>query len=578
MAPRSKRQRHLKKLVDSQERKADGRFREEVVYLRESNAGNNLNLIEAVTGDLNSEVIIDESDFDGFESIQVDDSTWTALPGCEDDFDNEEQNAAELDHDMNDSKIGSSLLASIEETEKRWRETGANFGRRDCGTSRTTFFRRNKKKAADLLEDRALPKINSFFAVQPRDRAYDTDEEIEQCQVILGEVAVSGEVQRHFSIEEALEDLRPLITDSRAVSSVSNKLLPWEITRARAVYRYFLFLFEGVSKMESSGNVAFFFYPHATKKKTLMTMADASKSYKARTIRLWADQYLDTGVFQKYKQGQHVKTFSVINDETNKKIIQGYLRAMTDEERTPSIFREHCNKPDGLLTKFREAPTKICYETAKRWMILLGFKATTASKGWFTDSHERADVVESRVQFLENMAEIESRMRFYSGDDLMIEIPPVLEEGKKEAVLVTHDESTFYCNEGRRYFWLENGKKKLLPKSKGLSIMISGFCCHCHGFVSLPGGSKSYQLFKAGTSREGWFTNQHLVDQFHGCIDALRHYHPDCELTIAFDNSMTHRARAPDGLDAKRLNKVSRCAFVLSITLFSLNHCIYPFF
>lgn len=563
MAPRSKRQRHLRKLVESQERTADGRFREEVVYVRESQAGNDLNSIRDTTGDHNSEVHNDESEFDG--SIQIDESIWTVLPACEDGFDEEEQNDAELDHDLNDSEIASTLLASIEETEKRWRATGANFGRRDCGTSRTTFFRRNQKKAAALLEVRVLPKINTLFTVQPPDRVYDTDEEIEQCQVILGEVAPSGEVQRHFSIQEALEDLRPLVIDSRAVSSVSNKLLPWEITRARAVYKYFLLLAEGVSKMESSGNVAYFFYPHATSKKTLMTMADASKSYKARTIRLWADQYLDTGVFQKYRQGQHVKTFSVINDETNKKVIQSYLRAMTDEERTPTVFMEHCNKQDGLLTKFRVAPTKICYETAKRWMIHLGFKATTASKGWFTDSHERVDVVESRVQFLEDMADLESRMRFYSGDDMSTEIPPVL-EGKKEAVLVTHDESTFYCNEGRRYFWLENGKKKLLPKSKGSSIMILGFCCHCHGFVSLPDGSKSYQLFIAGTSREGWFTNQHLVDQFHGCIDAIRHYHPDCELTIAFDNSMTHRARAPDGLDAKRLNKVSLIAFAISFS------------
>ena len=149
---------------------------------------------------------------------------------------------------------------------------------------------------------------------------------------------------------------------------------------------------------------------------------------------------------------------------------------------------------------------------------------------------------------------------------MSIPILPVLQEGKKEAVLVTHDESTFYCNEGRRYFWLENGKKKLLPKSKGASIMVSGFCGHCHGFMSLPGGSKSYQLFKAGTSREGWFTNQHLVDQFNGCIDVIRHYHADCELIIAFDNLMTHRARAPDGLDANRLNKVSRCTLHILFT------------
>ena len=84
--------------------------------------------------------------------------------------------------------------------------------------------------------------------------------------------------------------------------------------------------------------------------------------------------------------------------------------------------------------------------------------------------------------------------------------------------------------------------------------MVSGFCCQCHGFMSLPTG-KSYQLFKAGIAREGWFTNQHLVNQFDSCLHVLKHYHPDRNLVIAFDNSMTHRARAPDVLDASRLKK-----------------------
>jgi hypothetical protein len=64
-----------------------------------------------------------------------------------------------------------------------------------------------------------------------------------------------------------------------------------------------------------------------------------------------------------------------------------------------------------LLKKFRDARTKICYETAKRWMIPLEFKATTASKEGFTDSHERVDVMKSRVQFPEHMAEFHSHFR-----------------------------------------------------------------------------------------------------------------------------------------------------------------------
>lgn len=228
-----------------------------------------------------------------------------------------------------------------------------------------------------------------------------------------------------------------------------------------------------------------------------------------------------------------------------------------------------CNDTEnGLLRGIDGAPANICYNTAKRWMMCLGFKPTTASKGWYTDSHERSDVVD----FLLQMGEYDRRMSHFRGEDIGERIPPQLNEGNKECVLITHDESTFYCNEGRRFFWLENGKKKLLPKSKGKSLMISGFCCQCHGFMS-DSGAKSYQVFKAGTGREGWFTNQHLVDQFNSCLPVLQHFHPQCELLVAFDNSMTHRARAPDGLDARLLNKASRSNFY-PIHLLQLMHTI----
>ena len=51
---------------------------------------------------------------------------------------------------------------------------------------------------------------------------------------------------------------------------------------------------------------------------------------------------------------------------------------------------------------------------------------------------------------------------------------------ENEIVYIVHEEATFYCNAG---FWMENGKKKLLPKAKGSSIMVSGFVSQCHGFM-----------------------------------------------------------------------------------------------
>ena len=90
--------------------------------------------------------------------------------------------------------------------------------------------------------------------------------------------------------------------------------------------------------------------------------------------------------------------------------------------------------------------------------------------------------------------------------------------------------------------------------------MVSGFLCAYHGFMSAVIDGvllKSYKLFEAGKAREGWFTNADLNIQFDACYVLLRHFHPveDYDIYVAFDNSMTHKAKSPDGLDASKLNK-----------------------
>jgi hypothetical protein len=83
--------------------------------------------------------------------------------------------------------------------------------------------------------------------------------------------------------------------------------------------------------------------------------------------------------------------------------------------------------------------------------------------------------------------------------------------------------------------------------------MISGFVCDCHGFMAKD-AIKSYEFFEAGTSRQGWYTNENLVNLFRSCSELFKDLHPDCDVMIAFDNSMTHHAKADDALDANRLN------------------------
>jgi hypothetical protein len=151
--------------------------------------------------------------------------------------------------------------------------------------------------------------------------------------------------------------------------------------------------------------------------------------------------------------GQHAKTESIITDENVQNILRKHLREMKDENRTPSNFCEDLN--GFLLQSLPNSPPSVSVETARRWMIFLKFNATKASKGWFTDGHERVDVVQYRTTFLQKMESLERRMKRFGRDKAAemetVEEPDLL-PGEKEVVLITHDvithdESTFYCNE-----------------------------------------------------------------------------------------------------------------------------------
>ena len=103
------------------------------------------------------------------------------------------------------------------------------------------------------------------------------------------------------------------------------------------------------------------------------------------------------------------------------------------------------------------------------------------------DEHERADVVEYRDQvFLPQWAELSKRMVIFSEDGSW-KHPPNLSENEKPLVLVTHDESTFNSNDGKRRIWMENGKQPLRPKGRGKRTMASEFLT--------PGGRLKVQVY-----------------------------------------------------------------------------------
>ncbi|KAA8907992.1 hypothetical protein FN846DRAFT_754691, partial [Sphaerosporella brunnea] len=113
--------------------------------------------------------------------------------------------------------------------------------------------------------------------------------------------------------------------------------------------------------------------------------------------------------------------------------------------------------------------------TARRWLKKLGLVFGRYTKGVYVDGHEREDVVFYRQNvFLPRWNYLQRRLVIFDENGNW-KLPPGLKEGERPLVLVTHDESTFNANDGKRQGWMTKGHQPLRPKNKGKGIMVSGF-------------------------------------------------------------------------------------------------------
>ena len=122
--------------------------------------------------------------------------------------------------------------------------------------------------------------------------------------------------------------------------------------------------------------------------------------------------------------------------------------------------------------------TKIHDDTARRWLIKLGFSRLHHQKGVYFDGHDREDVVAYRNSYLTKMDELDkTSLTCYDNT------PPELEPGQRPLIRVVHDECTFYANCDQSLFWGDNEITILRSKSLGVSIMVSDFIDERAGYV-----------------------------------------------------------------------------------------------
>jgi hypothetical protein len=71
--------------------------------------------------------------------------------------------------------------------------------------------------------------------------------------------------------------------------------------------------------------------------------------------------------------------------------------------------------------------------------------------------------------------------------------------------------------------------------------MIADFVSADYGWLWSPDGKEAAQvIFKAGKNRDGYFTNEDIIQQTQQAMDIVQKYYPQDRHMFVFDNATTH--------------------------------------
>ena len=84
--------------------------------------------------------------------------------------------------------------------------------------------------------------------------------------------------------------------------------------------------------------------------------------------------------------------------------------------------------------------------------------------------------------------------------------------------------------------------------------MLSAYMCPCHGIL-IREMVKSYQIFHAGTNRDGWWTGEDMVKQLDIVIPLFEYFHKGKKALFMYDNSSGHLAYPENAILITKFNK-----------------------
>lgn len=262
-----------------------------------------------------------------------------------------------------------------------------------------------------------------------------------------------------------------------------------------------------------------------------------SPKWGGRLVRQWVKRWLESRTLPESKRGQHIKSFSLLEDPTIRAELRSFVRSnkwamnpsklveFSQKTMIPAAAKEYLRHivdkemPRGLkkymevelLPRIQHSVKKgVSIETARQFLQKEGFRYVEHKKGLYYDGHERPDVVEYRQNvFLPQMQAYRSRLVEYQPDNLTEEvIKTPANYVERRLVLVPQDEMTAQANDGMKKSWVMEGEQPLKKKGVGRGIHQSDVICATVGWMKEASASMEY-----GKNYEGYWDGAQFVKQ-----------------------------------------------------------------
>lgn len=242
--------------------------------------------------------------------------------------------------------------------------------------------------------------------------------------------------------------------------------------------------------------------------------------YCARVLRRLSRQYIaDESLLPENPYGNWNETM-LVNEDLSQELNLHLQECHNQKEGiTADMVRDFLSRPD-IMAK-HGISKKISLSTARRYLKIMGYRFSHSPSGQYVDGHERPDVVYHRDKvYIPALADLRVRMQAYDQDGNEIsneridQLEALVAAGRR-VVIWYHDESIFYAHDRRRRAWYHKDAS-IKPKKKGdgVSQMVADFVCADFGWMIGPRTKRrARRLLKPGKNRQGYFTNDEVLEQ-----------------------------------------------------------------